>query len=100
MKKDINCIATLDHSPNAELDYWIDWSDWLGEGQSVALSTWTADNGVELSEPFRVGNLTSVIAKVTGEVGQDYLIVNTVKISGARGLLSESRAIKLRCRVR
>lgn len=100
MKKDINCIATLDHSPGANLDYWIDWDEWLVDGRSIASSTWSADEGVVLSEPYRVGNLTSVIAKVIGEVGKDYMIVNTVVIAGARAPLTDNRAIKLRCRVR
>jgi hypothetical protein len=33
--------------PDAVLDYQIDWSDWLGEGESIAVADWVVTGGTE-----------------------------------------------------
>jgi hypothetical protein len=33
--------------PDAVLDYQIDWSDWLGDGESIAVADWAVTGGTE-----------------------------------------------------
>jgi hypothetical protein len=47
------------HDPDAVLDYGIDWSDWLGAGESVASATWTV-TGATVAAASRAAGLCVV----------------------------------------
>jgi hypothetical protein len=34
-------VGTYRHDPNARLDYYVDWSAWLADGETITDATWT-----------------------------------------------------------
>jgi hypothetical protein len=34
------------HDPNANLDYTVDWADWLVDGETISSSTWIVPTGL------------------------------------------------------
>lgn len=41
-------LATFSKDPNSVLDYTLDWSDWLGVGESIAAVQWIVPTGLTL----------------------------------------------------
>lgn len=85
------------HAPGADLDYSVNWSDWLADDETIVDSDWTVTTGITLSRMLLIGgNLASVFA-AGGVEGQNYVLKNTITTSAGR---VDSRTITLRCRVR
>lgn len=88
---------TAIHSPGANLDYSLDWSNWLEDGETVTDSQWTATSGITLSRnQVTSGSLTSTYAG-GGTLNGTYILTNTITTSSGR---IDSRIIRLKCVIR
>lgn len=68
--------------PDATLDYGLDWSAWLEEGETITDSEWIVPGGLTLvSESF--DGTTTTVWLSGGTLGQSYAVVNRVT-AGAR----------------
>lgn len=75
-------IATYTKSPNADLDYTIDWTDWLA-GDTIATSTWTLPSGI--TKDHDTSDATSATIWVSGGVVLfSYRLVNHITTAGGR----------------
>lgn len=71
--------------PNANLDYQIDWSDWLG-ADTISASTWTVASPAG-GLTAGLSTLTNVTTKVWlsgGTAGQVVRVTNRITTSGGR----------------
>lgn len=69
--------------PDEVLDYTIDWSDRLGEGDAVDTSTWFVPSGLT-QENEEVTTTTTVLWLSGGTLGQTYTILNRITTTGGR----------------
>lgn len=84
--------------PDAVLFYGVDWSDWLGEGETIATSEWLLPEGDELvNEADFSDNITTTIKLSGGVAGQDYIITNRIETSAGQ---TDDRSITILCRNR
>ena len=87
MSYDVVAGKRYDHDPDAELDYTVDWSDWLPEGDALSASTWTVPAGMTLLNATRTGTLAVIwlaFDSNAGEVGTVYRITNHIVTTGGR----------------
>lgn len=93
----MSCAAYMGefiHRPNSKLDYKIDWSNWLLDGETIVKSTWTSDQGIGLIDDKILTDLKSTMTYVDGGVvGHTYYVTNTIETITLR----ESRTLKLVC---
>lgn len=82
------------HSPGADLDYIENWSEWLGDGETVEQSQWTATAGITLSRQTVLNGTHACVFAAGGVAGQVYELTNTITTSQGR---IDSRTITLRC---
>lgn len=52
--------------PDAVLDYRIDWSDWLSDGESISVSEWTVSGATKGITSFTDDSATVWISDATG----------------------------------
>lgn len=65
--------------PGARLDYYVDWSDWLPEGDQLYESSWTATSGIELSEEsFDAASGVSTVWISGGKTGETHEAINSI----------------------
>lgn len=70
-------------APGAKLDYSVDWSDWLADGETISDSAWTIPSGLtEVSDSESDGVATVWISG--GTVATEYTVRNTVTTSVGR----------------
>lgn len=85
--------------PEAILDYSVDWSEWLPEGDTLSDSDWEADDGITIEAspaPTNVDGVTTVWLS-GGTVGQSYGVTNHIVTSAGR---EDDRSITIRVRER
>ena len=92
----INGAQVIYKSPEANLDYTIDWTAWLDAGETISTSSWSAETGVTLVANTH-GTATTQTFIAGGTVGMDYRVTNTITTSAAR---TDSRSFVLRLRHR
>lgn len=63
--------------PDAKKPYFINWSDWLGADLIVA-STWSAPDGITLSNDSVENDTTAIVWVEGGTVGDTYKLVNHI----------------------
>jgi hypothetical protein len=82
------------HDPDAVLDYTIDWSAWLGDGETIALSTWDVPGGATgLTEVSDTATSTETSVRISGgTAGTWYEVTNHIITSTGQ---EEDRTIKL-----
>lgn len=81
------------HDPAAVLDYALDWSTWLADGETVTAATWVVPAGLTQSAPSPSHTGTSATIWVTGgTVGQSYRLTNHITTSQGR---QDERSITL-----
>lgn len=89
--------------PSANLDYSIDWSDWLPAGSTVSTSSWTLEDVTGDTTPLTgsgaqiIGNDKTVITINGGTTGYIYKIYNTITTSGG---LTERRYFRIKVEAR
>lgn len=76
---------------DAFLDYSLDWSDWLEDGDTIVTSNWSADSALTLNSSSVSGGLTSVWIQ-GGVVNTWYAVTNTVTSDQGR---HDQRTIRL-----
>jgi len=71
------------HDVDAKLDYGLDWSAWLSEEQTIALSEWSGPAGVSLTQNGVFGAIASIRVEITDAslVGRKIELVNHVTSS-------------------
>ena len=65
----------------AELDYSIDWTDWL-EGDTISVSQWTVPAGLTLITQTQVAGKVTAWLK-DGVLGAEYVVTNTITTANA-----------------
>lgn len=69
--------------PDAKLDYAVDWSAWLEDGDTITASTWIVPEGLTASGQTVEGEKT-VVWLAGGTAGQSYKVTNRVTTSAGR----------------
>ena len=73
-------MANFIKSPTANLDFAVDWSDWLADGETIASSTWTSPDGLVI-ETTAYSNTQSVIWVSGGVINTVHRVINTITTS-------------------
>ena len=74
---------TFRKDPHAVLDYGFDWSDWLGSGETIAVSEWTVATGLTEDSDQR-GDTSTKVWLSGGTVGETYAVANKIMTSDSR----------------
>lgn len=82
--------------PDAVLDYGFDWTAWLEAGETIATSTWTADEGITVGDSA-IGTGTTKVWLSGGTDGTEYLVTNEITTSAGR---TDDRSIRVIVRER
>lgn len=73
------------HDPSAVLDYAIDWTAWLAEGETITDSTWTVPSGITETTPSpSIDGGVTTIWLAGGTVGTIYTVTNHITTSHGR----------------
>lgn len=76
-------VQTYRKDPDANLDYGIDWSDWLASGETISVSAWTVPSGI--TEGTKSNDGTTVKVWLSGgTAGEIYTISNKITTSDGR----------------
>lgn len=86
--------AYIEKDPDATLDYSIDWSDWLSQGDSLQTSTWTistiaGDTAPVTQESTAINTITSTATIVVSGGGANNIYKLTNRITTDNGLVDE-----------
>ena len=76
-------MGTFIKDPDAVLDYAVDWSTWLPEGDTIATSTWTVPTGITKDSDSH-DDTTVTIWLSGGTLGETYELVNRVTTAAGR----------------
>ena len=78
--------STFKQDPDAQLDYKVDWSLWLGTSETISTSTWVVDPGITQGVPTGAthDNTSATIWLSGGVVGTTYTITNHIATSAGR----------------
>ncbi len=87
---------SFDKDPDAVLDYYIDWSEWLDETDSVASSTWTVPDGISADTNAYTATRTEIWLS-GGTAGEWYHLTNHITTTDGR---EDDRTIIIVCRQR
>lgn len=75
--------STFTKDPDANLDYSVDWSDWLATGDTIASSVWTVPTGLtEGADNEALGIATVYLSG--GTAGSDYAVANKITTTAGR----------------
>jgi hypothetical protein len=84
-------VISFGKGPNDSLDYQIDWTGWLGVGETITTSTWTVPTG--LTAGLAVNSQTTATQWLSGgTIGQLYTVINRIVTSAGR---TEERGFEL-----
>ncbi len=76
---------TTTKDPDAELDYTIDWSQWLVSGDTISTSTWTVPAGLTQGTNGTSNTTTTATIWITGgTVATPYDLRNRIVTAGGR----------------
>jgi hypothetical protein len=81
-------------SPDARLDYAVDWAAELGEGETIAASRWRARPRGLLAGNGGISGARTAVWVSGGRAGRVYRLTNTITTSAGR---RHERTIVLRC---
>lgn len=72
--------------PDAELDYGVDWSDWLQDGETISSSEWAVDSGegLTLDNAAHDDTMTTIWTLPGATVGVTYHLRNRIVTSEGR----------------
>lgn len=87
------------HDPHADLDYTVDWSDWLATGETISTSEWIIPAGLTAGVDSHDSTTAWcwVSGGTPGTPGTEYQITNRIVTTAGRG---DDRSITLICRER
>lgn len=89
-------IASYYKDPDAVLDYGLDWSSWLADGETISTSTWTVPSGITKDSDSNDGTSTTVWLS-GGTAGTVYTVANKIVTSTGR---TEERSILIQVKER
>jgi hypothetical protein len=69
--------------PASRLDYPIDWSDWLEDGDTITVSAWTVPAGITVATSSNT-TTTATVWLTGGTLGQTYELVNHITTAAGR----------------
>lgn len=73
-------MANFIKSPVANLDFAVDWSDWLSDGETIVNSSWASPDGLVV-ETSSYNNTQSVVWVSDGVANNTYRMINTITTS-------------------
>ena len=82
--------------PNADLDYQIDWSEWLTGTDTISASVWSVPAALTTSN-VSFGTASTIVWLSGGTAGEVYDVHNTITTAAGR---IEERTIEFTCVVR
>lgn len=88
-------IAVFIKDPEAELDYTIDWSEWL-DTDTIASSSWDVPTGLTATDDDSTST-TATVWLSEGVDNHNYTITNTIVTAGGR---TDSRSFEIKIRER
>lgn len=68
--------------PQEELDYTVDWSDWL-DADTISTSSWDAADGIDIENESDTAT-TATVWLSGGTVGTSYRVTNTIVTAAGR----------------
>ncbi|KZZ75250.1 hypothetical protein A3765_10530 [Oleiphilus sp. HI0130] len=80
--------------PDSTVDFDIDWSQWLREGEVVSSSSWLASPGITVESDSFTGTATKILVS-GGVVNTEYTLTNRITTSLG---LAEDRSMRVICR--
>ena len=83
----------FEKTPEARLDYIVDWSNWLPTGLTIDSSTWEYSDDLTAVSTALDSPQTSIIFS-GGTEGETYIIKNIIETTGGSPL-KDSRVFKL-----
>ena len=83
----------FEKTPEARLDYIVDWSNWLPTGLAIDSSTWEYSDDLTAVSTALDSPQTSIILS-GGTEGETYIIKNIIETTGGSPL-KDSRVFKL-----
>lgn len=83
-------LESFEKGVSETLDYIMDWSTWLGS-DTISSSSWVVPNGLTTGT---ASNTTTTATQFVGggQVGNDYVVTNTIVTAGGR---TATRGFKL-----
>lgn len=79
--------------PAALLDYRVDWSPWLEDGDTIVASTWAVPDGLT-AESDSFTDTAAIVWLSGGEAGRAYEVVNHITTVGGR---EDERTLLIQC---
>ena len=83
------------HDPEANLDYSVDWTDWIGT-DTISSVTWTVPTGLTKGIQTKTDTIATVWIS-GGTAGTSYSVECKITTAGGR---TDERTITLRCQER
>lgn len=83
----------FEKTPEARLDYVVDWTNWLPTGLTIDSSTWSYSDDLTAVATSLSSPQTSIILS-GGTEGETYIIKNIIETTGGSPL-KDSRVFKL-----
>lgn len=80
------------HDPDANLDYTVNWEDWLAESETIATSAWVVPTGIDQADPSNTSTAATIWIS-GGTAGTEYQLTNRITTSLGR---TDDRSIFLR----
>lgn len=75
--------TSFSKDPDAVLDYAVDWSSWLVEGDTITGSEWTVADGLTMDDDSFT-DTSAVIWLSGGTLGERYTVVNRITTEQGR----------------
>jgi len=69
--------------PNAVVDFFIDWTDWLATGETISTSTWTAESGITVDTSSN-STVKATVWLSGGTAGTEYTLTNRIVTNAGR----------------
>lgn len=89
-------MAYFVKDPDAKLDYAVDWSVWLADGETIVTSDWVVPDGLaEDSASFDDDSAT--VWLTGGTAGTEYVVTNRITTGAGR---IDDRSFRIRCQER
>jgi len=87
---------SFEKDKDAVLDYAVDWSDWLADGETISTSTWTVPTGLTKDSDSKTDTVATVWLS-GGTAATTYTVANKITTSGGR---TDERSIYILCKER
>lgn len=81
-------MTTFTKDPQAQLDFSVDWSDWLTGAEEISASSWTIPTGLTLVAQNYTGTTATVFLS-GGTVGKSYIVSNQITTNNATPRIDE-----------